>query len=357
MKPVDIETPIARRFAASLSDLGRGRRTRIRLDSYAAAFLVTEPSLATSPDRRSRLAAAVRELELAGIIDVSRAMERSELPPLPRFIVLQEGIPDAPVGAEAAGYPWRPELAWASRLPLRRSEFAALKSIQAFLRDLNATVPVVPIEERSLALFGHEKRLDVLRRNRRLFGPGRLSLELLRARPFAPPFSYRRVGTGPIALVLENVATFRSVLATLPADGPVGLVIFGGGSSFAASVCYLAELAAEGPASFIREVRYFGDLDRRGLAIPIAADTAAREAGLPPVQPAVGLWQRLLELGRRVGHPRVDPRVADQLVEWLPSSLRPSAKEILVSGQRLAQEAVGTTILARDPHWTSSLSE
>lgn len=79
-----------------------------------------------------------------------------------------------------------------------------------------------------------------------------------------------------MALVLENVATYHSVLATVPYDGPVGLVIFGGGGNFAASVCYLTELAAEGPASSVREIRYFGDLDRRGLEIPIAADSAAR---------------------------------------------------------------------------------
>lgn len=357
MKPVDVETPIARRFAGSLSGLQQGRRARIRLESYAAAFLTAEPSLATSPDRRSRLAAAIAELELAGVIRVSRALDRSELPPLPRFIVLRDGAPDAPVGAEAAGYPWRPELAWATHLPLRRSEFDALRSIQAFLRDLDATVPIVPIEERSLELFGHEKRLDVLRRNRRLFGEGRLSLELLRAQQFAPPFSYRRVGVGPVALVLENVATFRSALATAPADGPVGLVIFGGGSNFCASICYLAELAAEGPATFIREVRYFGDLDRRGLAIPIAADAASREAGLPPVQPAVGLWKRLLEVGRRGASPPVDALTADRLVGWLPLSLRSNAKELLVSGSRLAQEAVGTTLLARDSTWASGLSD
>lgn len=126
---------------------------------------------------------------------------------------------------------------------------------------------------------------------------------------------------------------------------------------FAASVCYLAELAAEGPASLIREVRYFGDLDRRGLAIPIAADIAARETGLPSVQPAVGLWKRLLEVGRRGAHPPLDPLVADRLVQWLPPALRLTAKELLVSGSRLAQEAVGMKLLTSDRTWASSLSD
>jgi hypothetical protein len=352
MKPAAVETPLARRFAAALADAEPGR-IRIQFDAYATAFLTAEPTLATSPDRRVRLAAAIEELLEAGLIRVSHAIDRSELPPLPRFIVPLDRINDPPIGGEAAGYAWRPELAWAARLPLRRSEFDALRAIQTFLRDRSIDAPIVPTGERSLDLFGDEKRLDTLRRNRRLFSPGRLSLEMLRARLFFPPFAYRRVGPGPVALVLENVATYHSVLSTVPANGLVGLVIFGSGGNFSASVCYLAELAKEGPASSIREIRYFGDLDPRGLAIPIAADSAAREAGLPAVRPAIGLWARLLRTGRRCAHPPIDALMADRLVVWLPPSLRPDAREVLVSGARLAQEAVGTTVLASERTWAT----
>ncbi len=350
MKQPPVETPLARRFAVSLADVEPGR-ARIRIEAYAAAFLVAEPALATSPDRRARLAATIEELREAGVIQVSRTVDGSELPPLPSFIVPLDRVTDPPVGREAAGYAWRPELAWAARLPLRRSEFDALRAIQAFLRDQSATAQIVPTGERSLELFGDEKRLDGLRRNRRLFAPGRLSLQMLRARQFAPPFAYRRVGPGSVALVLENVATYHSVLATVPTDSPVGLVIFGAGGNFAASVCYLSELATDGPAASISEIRYFGDLDRRGLEIPIAADAAAREAGLPAVRPAIGLWARLLRAGQRRVHPPVDAFTADRLTAWLPVSLRESAREVLVSGARLAQEAVGMELLTSEPTW------
>jgi hypothetical protein len=352
MKPAAAETPLARRFAAALAEAEPGR-TRIPIEAYTAAFLAAEPALATSPDRRARLATAIEELIEVGALKASRAVDRSELPPLPRFVVPLDRVADPPVGREAAGYAWRPELAWAARLPLRRSEFDALRAIQAFLRDHVADAPVVPTGERSLELFGDEKRLDTLRRNRRLFAPGRLSLEVLRARLYAPPFAYRRVGQGRVALVLENVATYHSALATIPPDGPVGLVVFGAGGNFSASVCYLAELAAEGPAASIREIRYFGDLDRRGLEIPIAADAAAREAGLPAVRPAVGLWARLLRVGQRGAHPAVDASTAERLTTWLPASLRAPARDVLVEGARLAQEAVGTKLLGSDPTWST----
>jgi hypothetical protein len=344
------ETPLARRFAEALAQTDLGR-ARIGVESYTAAFLAAEPSLVTSPERRARLAAAIQELVEVGRVRVSRALDRTELPPLPRFILLPGRAVDPAVGMEAAAYPWRPELAWAARLPLRRSEFDALRAIQVFLRDQVTDAAVVPAGERSLELFGDEKRLDNLRRNRRLFAPGRLSMEMLRARSYAPPFAYRRVGVGPVALVLENVTTYHSVLANLPGDSPVGLVVFGAGGNFGASVCYLLELMADGVASAIREIRYFGDLDRRGLEIPVAAGAAAREVGLPAVRPAIGLWSRLLREGRPGPQAPLDAPTAARLVAWLPSSLRAAARDRLISGVRLAQEAVGTKALSRDRKW------
>jgi hypothetical protein len=352
MKPMPPETPLARRFAAALAETEPGR-ARITIEAYAAAFLAAEPALATSPDRRTRLAAAVQELIATGTFIASRALDRSELPALPRFIVPIDRTTDPPMVRETATFPWRPELAWAARLPLRRSEFDALRAIQAFLRDGGADTMVVPTGERSLELFGDEKRLDTLRRNRRLFLPGRLSLDILRARLHAPPFAYRRVGPGPVALVLENVATYHSALAALSADSPVGLVVFGAGTNFSASVCYFAELSTEGPAASIKEIRYFGDLDRRGLEIPIAADFAAREVGLPAVRPAIELWAALLRVGKRATHPSLDHPTADRITSWLPQSLRLPARQVLVSGARLAQEAVGTKLLASDSTWST----
>ena len=76
-------------------------RARIRIEAYAAAFLVAEPALATSPDRRARLGAAIEELIEAGAITASRAVDRSELPALPRFIVPLDRVTDPPVGREA----------------------------------------------------------------------------------------------------------------------------------------------------------------------------------------------------------------------------------------------------------------
>jgi hypothetical protein len=123
----EVETALGRRFAAALCR-AEPERVRIGIEAYTAAFLVVEPALITLPERRARLAAAIAELIEAGVIKPSRAVDRSELPRLPRFVVLLERAADPPVGREAAAYAWRPELAWVARLPLRRSEFDALRN-------------------------------------------------------------------------------------------------------------------------------------------------------------------------------------------------------------------------------------
>jgi hypothetical protein len=350
---MDTPSPLLGRFVAALEGQSFGR-LRVPLADYMAAFLEAEPALATAPDRRTRLEAALADLAASGVIRPSRKLDRSEQPALPSFVILLSRITDPPVGPDVARFPWRPELVWARRLPLRRSEFDALRAIQTFLRDEAAKAPTVPLGERSLQIFGDEKRLDTLRNNRRLFAPGRLDLDLLKARAYAPPFAYRKVGNGPVALVLENIASYRSVLGTLPPDSPVGLVIFGGGMNFGSSVLYLRELIAEGPAQAVRHVRYFGDLDPPGLTIPQAANRTALQNGLPPVRPAPGLWSLLLRHGRPAPWEPVSEEDARSLTAWLPDAAQRTAMDLLVSGKRLAQEAVGTEVLMRCAEWAGS---
>ncbi|MGH2500228.1 MAG: hypothetical protein ACRDF0_09095 [Candidatus Limnocylindria bacterium] len=321
------------------------RRKALTQQEYTETFLRSAPHLATSPDRQQHLADALAELEGRGI--VARAKSRDGRGPdaLPRRIILCERTDDPPISASVARYPWRPELAFAAALPLRRSEFNALIAIQAFLRDTPDATPV-PTGERSLKLFGDEKRLDAFLRNRRLVGPGRITLELLKIYRCSPPFAYTSVGEGEVALVIENAATYSSVIASLPMGSPVGIVAFGGGNSFVRTVAYFGDLAAKGQT--IRAIRYFGDLDQDGLRIPDGADSVARELGLPRVLPAPALWAALLHHGMPAKHPAVSPAVAARLVRWLPAGLRVDAERHLIAGTRLAQEALSLDVLRLD---------
>ena len=136
----------------------------------------------------------------------------------------------------------------------------------------------------------------------------------------------------------------------MPADSPIGIVAWGGGGLFRSTVEGVADLAAAVGCK-ITAIRYFGDLDLEGLRIPIAASATAERAGLPPVRPAVGLYAQLLRAGRPDPTPAVPPEVATELATWLGPSLGPAAAELLASGHRLAQEAVGYEWLASERSW------
>lgn len=80
-------------------------------------------------------------------------------------------------------------------------------------------------------------------------------------------------------LVVENSDTFDSLVTVLRGrnDHRVGLVGWGAGAGFEASVLSIADLGRA-----VSEVRYFGDLDENGLRIPASAGLIAQGVGLPP---------------------------------------------------------------------------
>jgi hypothetical protein len=153
--------------------------------------------------------------------------------------------------------------------------------------------------------------------------------------------------------VAENAATFDSIAASIPEGSPVGVVGWGGGGLFRSTVESVSELPVITARKEIAAIRYFGDLDVEGLRIPIAASAAAEQAGLPPVRPAVGLYARLLAVGRPQPATPVAPEIAAELTSWLGPALAPEATALLVSGHRLAQEAVGLDRLVENDLWAT----
>ena len=338
-------TSEAERFAAAL-DVVAGRRRRLSIDDCFEAFYELSALNVDAPDKRVRLAELLARCEAAGVVELSASRDRGT-PPLPRSIQRTGAEPRTRATA-TLDWPWRAELAWASELALTAGEFEVLKAVQEFLRGGGPARPSLGHRERSLELFGDEKELDRLVRTR-LFADGRLSLALLRCRWAPPPLAMQRVGPGPIALVLENADTWHSCLATLRRDSPVGVVAYGGGHAFIASVASLVEVRGIGA------IHYAGDLDAAGLAIPIAADSTRLIHRLPPILPAASLWRLLLQRGRRAPAVPVQPEVTAELVGWLPADLRLHAGDVLIGGHRMAQEAVTAELLSANPGWDERL--
>ena len=210
-----------------------------------------------------------------------------------------------------------------------------------------ASAPVVPHRERSLELFGDEKRLDRLIRGR-LFEPGRLRSSSApvagRLRPSVrPPTGRFGVRCSCRSSSRRNAAGYHSLLAT--ARAPITHVAYGGGGKFALSVAGLADLAPS-------RVLYFGDLDAEGLAIPQRAVAAAEQAGLPAPKPAIQLWSALCDLADRYGQSArpVPDDVAVELCSWISDgTLMRRMARVLISGRRVAQEAIGLEYLHGRP--------
>jgi hypothetical protein len=330
--------------SALASRLESWPRRVVRLEELFALLVEAEPALEHAPERRERMGAVIGELVAAEVVRLpaARSYDHSAEPALPRFVRLDRPA-QPPRRRSGADYAWRPELAWAADLSLDEQLMSELRAVNTFLRDGGAARPVVPLRERSLQLFGDEKRLEALRGGQ-LFAPGRLSLAQLRCEAVHPPFVYQRVGEGPDALVVENHHTYVSFERALAAGGEIGSLIYGAGAHFKASVSYLTAFA-ERP----RRVLYFGDLDATGLEIPQRASEVASAAGLPPIDPAAPLYRLLLELGTPA--PAADPislARARKLVGWLPADLRPAGLELLRLKKRIAQEWVGTEALQAD---------
>ncbi|WP_236652466.1 Wadjet anti-phage system protein JetD domain-containing protein [Streptacidiphilus neutrinimicus] len=330
-------SPRAWRLAAALEDWPRRTLTQ---DELWQVFAATDPASAMSPTRRSDLADILHRLAGAGLITCSRAQDTSATPALPTRITLPSQSPQEPAAALARTIAWRPELAWAVSMRLTIAQIHVLHAINIWLRDHSRDEDVVPLRERSLEVLGHEKRLDALL-NTQLFAPGRLSLDLLRTFRTRPPLPARCIGSGPVLLVVENADTYDTLTRTLAADpGDVGWTAWGVGGAFEASCASAADL--EG----VRSIAYFGDLDADGLRIPSSAARTAEREGLAPVRPATGLYRLLLDIGiPQPGQPPQPPHRAAELAQWLTKPEAERAKELLIGGNRLAQEAVGVRVL------------
>lgn len=276
---------------------------------------------------------------------------------------------DAPRPPAPPMPPWHSDIYWlADAWPTATTkQRAGYTAVNAWLMSGPDLFPV-PLRERALEIFGRygdeddflmpEKTLDSLKSGP-LFGEPATLHNVLRTFTTQPPLLsehfieelgdgyYQRIGPGDLLLVVENSATWWSIVHSLPAGHRLGYLAWGLGGTFRASINTLS--AKHG----ISEIRYFGDLDLSGLRIPYGASQTARQRGLPPVQPANNLYTALLDLGisRKAKEPPAPADEAAQLACWLPEPLRGGTADLLVMGRRLAQEWVGYRYLVRNPIW------
>jgi len=237
-------------------------------------------------------------------------------------------------------FAWEPELAFVrdSRLNL---SFVELRQLNEFFRHGGRERVVVPIKERSLQIFGDEKRLDLLLSSA-LFRHDRLDEKThFRCEVIGVPLAWKRGPSDASAqplLVIENAATWHSYCRWNYDRNLFSAVVYGDGNRFADGIRYLANIFDElgGP----RRVLYFGDLDPQGLVIPQEASSRAHSLGLPAVEPHLWSYRQLLELGAGHGQPWEGEPPSPALCDWLGECAEPT-RQLFAAGQRLAQEHIG----------------
>jgi len=247
----------------------------------------------------------------------------------------------------SVGLPLRDELArWAAPLRLSASQRQLLLAVNDWLRRTDGgKVPVAAAAERAYELVGDEKAFDSSppRGGTQLWGPGRLTFELLRCERIPTPLTWEPVTTtlpdpGPLVCV-ENHATFRTMLRVLRGQAsPLWVAVAWVQGRNTAPLESLPGLPFP-----VTRLDYLGDLDAAGLAIAAAACATAERAGVP-AGPAAWLWALLIEQPTRPDReiPGTDAR---RLIAWLPEAIRERAAELLRSGRAIPQEALRFDVL------------
>ncbi|BEL12857.1 hypothetical protein Q0Z83_110480 [Actinoplanes sichuanensis] len=252
---------------------------------------------------RARLAHALQQLAEQGVITLptvtGRLWDRS-LPPLPARIDVPANRRGSVTQIDPADVLWVPVMRrWApqwmrtSRPPAGLRE-AAVEINRWLQSTLGAAPGWVAREERSLHIFGDEKRLAHLT-DGALFAPGRLTLQDLAC---DAPAGHLRVArfasTGPV-LVVENKATFDSAWRALRAiaESPYAAILFGSGDAVGPLVHDLAmlnELVGVRPTTCF----YAGDVDIAGIEAAHLFTTKAAAVGLEASM-AIPLWEAVAQ--------------------------------------------------------------
>lgn len=331
-------------FAEELTSLGK---RRIGLSDLRAAYLHAHPEALTAPDLRRLLLDALRGLESDGVVDLPRrGWDSSGSPALPRTARLCDPPHVRGVRPPQA---WLPALAFAAdeRHPTRRAD---LQAINAFLLSVRGEyLTPAPTRERSLQIFGDEKRLDHLRKGKPHLYEGRISLEDLRCYPVAPPLPCETSPfplSGRPILVLENYHSYDSFRRWNREAAVYAAIAYGGGNAFRQGAGNLDDLVA---ASAAEGAVYLGDLDPSGVGILIGVNQLRRAEGQSPIQPHRGLYQWLLAYGsRRPLETSPTDRLAAGLGEAFPADIATALIDLWTAGQRIPQESFGVEQLSGD---------
>jgi len=330
---------------AFLYALAAEPRLKIPYDRLLALYRQAFPEARDEPRQRAALMVVLERAERDGRIALPRGKAHwiPGSPAMPRWV---RSVPHTVVSTPPEQIVWVPAMAFAAGFRDRRGREDA-RAINTYLKRRGASPVRVPSRERSLAIFGDEKRLDALADATGHLFDGRLSLEQLDCFrvPLPLPYEIPPGGAhGQPLLVLENHHSYWSFCAWNRQAHRYAAVAYGSGNAFRTSVENLDRIAADSGAAGLK---YLGDLDLRGLEIPARVYRRRTAAGLAPLEPEYCWYRWLLTHGpRRNASPgSLSSEIETLCADWLGTKDWPDVRALLLSGQRIPQEALGLVAL------------
>jgi hypothetical protein len=309
--------------------------SRLRADGFNVLnSLLKQHSHLSPQEGRRDFVAGLRILAEQGAIKLpvqAEGWDQLGQTPLPKWVqlVVEETAPSN--NWDHRTHPWHPRLTFLAQLShvARPDEVCRLN---AWLQQMPADEPFVPVKERSWEILGDEKRLEAIAKTT-LFQSDRLSWEVLRCYvvPHIPP---HRVypSAAPVMMISENEAGFDSFCRASEKLGTFRCVVLGNGLAIDKATEFLGKAVGD---YGISTVFYLGDVDALGLAIGrrVTADLVAKFSLV--ATPWIPGYAAMLDTSLAAEGP-----VSGDCA-WLPPPLGARATALLASGQRAAQEGVG----------------
>lgn len=319
---------------------------RVNIDDARRCFYDLNPELLDHPDRNSHFLFMLEQLADAEVISFPSKNKKNwdinSRHRLPRWILLT-GTAAQPT-IDAFSIAWVEELSFCTRLKNRSQLESAILINDFLINNRNSLQPLLPIRERSLEIFGDEKRLDNLVSNGSLFGE-RLPLSLLGAFAIAPPIPFESSGLPNLrVLVVENHNTYWSMCRYNEHAKKYSAVAWGGGNTVIKHAQGIEQLVRSAKAT---GVDYFGDIDIRGIEIlHDFLDILSCRHGID-AQPAHGFYEWLLKYGRRRAVKQSSARRAlDKLTNSFSAEVSTQISDLLTKSLRIPQESLNSRILS-----------
>ncbi|MHA1401938.1 MAG: Wadjet anti-phage system protein JetD domain-containing protein [Candidatus Heimdallarchaeaceae archaeon] len=295
-----------------------------------------------STEWNEKLIDVLKELEKEGAIKLPKGKEHWNIrtkPCLPKWILILE-IKQEQKSKVWRECPWHPELSWITRLKHLTEERMKdyMKLNEYFKNNKVEEREKLPIKERSMEIFGEEKKLDEL-----------FSLETFDRNMTVEKLGcYRTIEPFPVkiscstenhrAIIIENRDTFDSFWKSNESlsPPPYRYVIYGCGKAIEERIFWINELDPE-----VTEIEYFGDLDPEGVNIPKRANRRLIESHYSQrIRMALPFYLKIIEIHKRRSTLNVDDENEKimEILLFLPKTERKYVQHLFSQNKRISQE-------------------